>query len=470
MSLSFYALAGGVQLDAYNAADPERVLNSVPITGLQPGETILAIDFRPATGQLYGLGSTSRLYVLNPQTGAARPIGATPFSPALSGAVAGFDFNPTVDRLRVVTADGQNLRLNPETGAVAATDGPINGVAGARVTAVAYTNNVAGAATTTLYDIDVTTQKLYKQLPPNNGTLVEVGDLKLKVTGEGGFDIAPGTDQALGLFEVNKKATLFAVDLATGEARILAKYEKSLPYTGIAIPTNPVAYAVNPDKQLLIFDPTAAAAPVAKRITGLQAGESVLGLDFRPVNGQLYALGSNSRLYTLNAASGVAAFVGTLSTPLVGQHFGVDFNPVVDRLRIVSNTGQNLRVNPATGATIMDGPLNPGTPAVSAAAYENNFAGTKVTHLYVIDHVTDKFYRQTPPNAGTLVEIGALGVDVEALNGYDIGGTSDTGFALLTVKGVTQLYTIDDETGRAKLSNNYRFGGAVTGFTIGLGF
>ncbi|WP_092773781.1 DUF4394 domain-containing protein [Hymenobacter actinosclerus] len=84
--------------------------------------------------------------------------------------------------------------------------------------------------------------------------------------------------------------------------------------------------------------------------------------------------------------------------------------------------------------------------------------------------MTDKLYKKTPPNDGTLVEVGALGVDAEALNGYDIGGTSDTGYALLTVGGPTQLYTIDDKTGRARLSNDYRFGGAVSGFTIGLGF
>ena len=104
-------------------------------------------------------------------------IGSNRFSPALSGTVTGFDFNPTVDRIRVVTSNGENFRPNPETGAVAATDMNINRVKNAMVTGVAYTNNVTGAATTTLYDIDIYS-KLYKQLPPNDVKLVEVGPLK----------------------------------------------------------------------------------------------------------------------------------------------------------------------------------------------------------------------------------------------------------------------------------------------------
>ena len=151
---TFYALAGGVRLDKYKTSRPTEVIGTANISGLQENETILAIDFRPATGQLYGLGSTSRLYVINQSTGTARMIGATAFTTTLVGDIAAFDFNPTVDRIRVVTSSGQNLRLNPETGAVAAVDGSVNGQPGAIIGAVAYNNNFAGSTTTTLYDID----------------------------------------------------------------------------------------------------------------------------------------------------------------------------------------------------------------------------------------------------------------------------------------------------------------------------
>ncbi|WP_345269072.1 DUF4394 domain-containing protein [Nibrella viscosa] len=236
----FYALAGGIQLDKYSTKNPEMLLQSVTITGLQTGEQIKGIDFRPRNGKLYGLGSTSRIYVINPETGVATMAGTGPFTPMLTGNVAGFDFNPTVDRIRIVTDQGQNLRVNPDNGMVVmnGVDGMINGQAGARISAVAYTNNMDGAMTTTLYDIDISSQKLFKQMPPNNGTLVEVGSLGLKVVGEGGFDISP-SGVPLALFEVNKKATLFTIDLETGRATTIAKYDKDLMYTGIAIPTMP---------------------------------------------------------------------------------------------------------------------------------------------------------------------------------------------------------------------------------------
>ncbi len=468
VQLTFYALAGGTTLDKFSTLNPEKVLHSATITGLQSGETILAIDFRPATGQLYGLGSSSRLYVINPETGAARLIGSSTLTPTLAGNLVGFDFNPTVDRIRVVTDAGQNLRLNPETGAVMVVDGNINGQSGARIAAVAYTNNVASAATTTLYDIDVASGKLFKQMPPNEGTLVEVGALKLKVEGEGGFDISAKEGVGLGLFEVNKKSTLFTVDLATGEAKILTKYEKSSMYTGIAIPTQPVAYAVDAANALQIFNPQTPSMVTAKPITGLATGEKVLGLDFRPFNGQLYALGSSGTIYTINASSGAATLAGTLSIPLAGSDFGFDFNPVVDRIRIVSNTGQNLRFNPNDGTVVMDGALNPATPMVNAVAYTNNFAGTTSTLLLDIDVNTDKLYQQNPPNNGTLVEVGSLGVNIEASNGFDISGTQGVAYALLTSGGGTKLYTINTTTGAATAVGD--FASAVNGFTVGLGF
>nr|WP_240935633.1 DUF4394 domain-containing protein [Hymenobacter sp. HDW8] len=123
--IPFYALSGGVTLDLYSTKNPARSSASTAISGLQSGEKLLGIDFRPATGQLYGIGSTSRLYVINPVTGAARAIGSGPITPALEGDMVAFDFNPTVDRIRVVTSTGQNLRLNPETAAGTIVDGAL---------------------------------------------------------------------------------------------------------------------------------------------------------------------------------------------------------------------------------------------------------------------------------------------------------------------------------------------------------
>ncbi len=466
--LTIFALAEGNKLIALNANAPGVPIASVDITGMLSGETLIAIDFRPATGQLYGISTGGRLYTVNTASGAVRPVGTSTIDPALSGLTVGFDFNPTVDRIRLVTKEGQNLRLNPETGTVAAIDGNINTSGSANVVSVAYTNNTAGTATTALYDIDITNNKLFKQDPPNAGTLVEVGSLGVDAADLGGFDISPSGD-ALAALEDGGKSALYTVDLQTGKASKIG--DLSAKIIGIAIPTNPVAYAVNNNNQFVIFDPTNPSAAVTKSFTGLVSGDQIVGLDFRPATGQLYGLALGCRIYTINTSSGAATAIGT--TPIVpslaGTDFGFDFNPTVDRIRVVSNTGQNLRVNPETGAIAsVDGNLNPGSPAITGAAYTNNFAGATTTMLFDIDAATDKLYKQDPPNGGGLVEVGALGINVEAGSGFDIGGTSGKAYAILTTGSTTKIYTINLQTGAAVAIGD--FPTTVKAMAVGLGF
>ena len=467
--MMFYALSDNNQLMQFNAKSATTSTSSIAVTGLQSGEKLLSIDFRPATGQLYGLGNSSRLYVINQATGVARAIGSAAFTPAISGTMATIDFNPTVDRIRLVTNTGQNLRLNPETGTVAATDGPINGVMNASITEVAYNTNVAGAATTTLFNIDATTDKLYKQDPPNNGTLVEVGALNVDITGMAGFDISADNNRAIAALNVNGVTGLYGINLDNGSATFYDALPTGFNVTGLAIPTQPVAYAVDVDNNLLIFNPSTNTAPVSKGITGVQAGEKIVGIDMRPVNGQLYGLGSTGRLYTFNLSSGAAAMVGAVPLVITGTDFGFDFNPTVDRIRIISNTGQNLRVNPNDGLiAATDLPLNPGTPAVTAAAYTNNFAGATTTVLFDMDTNTDRLLKQDPPNNGTLVDVGPLGINATTMNGFDIGGTSGTAYAILTVGTSAAIYTINLQSGAA--AKTVDFSKAVQGMAVGLGF
>lgn len=463
----FVALTKDLVLQTYNANDLTRPIRSVQVSGLISAETIFGIDFRPATGQLYALGNTSTLYTINTTTGRATLVGNGPFTPAVSGMITGFDFNPTVDRIRIVTSTGQNLRVNPETGAVQNTDGNIS-VAGAQLSGSAYTNNSILATTTVLYDIDVVAKKLYMQNPPNNGTLVEVGNLTIPTSsGDAGFDISP-SGVALAAIGNGGNSSLYQIDLTNGASTSLGNFSDRI--IGLAIPTEAVAYSVDEANNLIGFflnktDKT------SRGIGGLQTGENVVGIDFRPANGQLYALGSTSRLYTINLATGAATQVGSaqLNPMLSGTSFGFDFNPTVDRIRVVSNTGQNLRLEPTMGlVAAIDSSLRPGTPAVSAAAYTNNFAGATTTALYDIDFSTDRLYLQNPPNNGTLVDVGPLGFNVEAGNGFDIGGTSGTAYALLTVSGTTRLYTINLTTGAATFMSEFTT--PVRGLAIGLGF
>ena len=231
------------------------------------------------------------------------------------------------------------------------------------------------------------------------------------------------------------------------------------------------AFSVNSSNQLVRFD-TATPGTVSTigLITGLQVGETVLGIDFRPVNGQLYALGSTSRLYTININTGAATQVGTAGAfTLSGTDFGFDFNPVPDRIRVISNTGQNLRLNPNDGTlAATDTPLNPGTPAVTGAAYTNNFAGTTTTTLYDIDSTADTLSIQNPPNNGTLVPVGALGVNITSTNGFDIQSGSNTAFAAFQINAelTSRLYTINLTTGAATLVGPIGSATALRGLAV----
>lgn len=466
--LIFYGLTTSNQVIQYNANAPESPISTVNVTGLQSGETLMAIDFRPATGQLYGLGSASRIYTINLASGLATAIGSNPFTPAINGSIVGFDFNPTVDRIRLATGTGQNMRLHPETGAAVAVDGNLN-PGSPNVNAVAYANSFAGASSTTLFDIDIATQKLFTQDPPNDGKLIEVGPLGITPTDEGGFDITGDNAVALASLTVNGLNGLYQIDLDKGKATNLGNFSEGI--IGLAIPTNPVAYSVDASNALIILDFTKSNAFVSKPITGLQMSETILGIDMRPLTGQLYALGSSSRLYTINMATGAATAIGTgpFDTLLKGNSFGFDFNPTVDRIRIVSDMGQNLRANPITGAiAAMDTDLNPGTPAVSAAAYVSNFAGATTTTLYDIDIANDKLYKQAPPNDGKLEEVGPLNIDISANNGFDIGGQSNKAYGLFTVGSTTKLYLVNLANGTSTPIADGPTG--INGLAVGLGF
>jgi hypothetical protein len=235
-----YALDSRNILIRFDTATPGFTDDSKVIRGLQPGESILGIDFRPANGQLYGLGSTSRLYRIDPATGAATAVAAAPFTPALDGTEFGFDFNPTVDRIRVVSNTGQNLRLHPDTGAVAAVDMRINSdnMANYRVVGSAYTNSVAGATTTTLYNIDAELRALVTQVPPNDGRLNMVGMLNIDMSEVAGFDISPRTGIAYIAARVRGVAAsvFYEVELATGTARLLGLFDRADQIGGLAIP------------------------------------------------------------------------------------------------------------------------------------------------------------------------------------------------------------------------------------------
>ncbi|PWJ56468.1 protein of unknown function [Quadrisphaera granulorum] len=202
-------------------------------------------------------------------------------------------------------------------------------------------------------------------------------------------------------------------------------------------------------------------------VSGLQGDAKLVGIDHRVQDGKLYGVGDKGGVYTLDAGSGTAAKVAQLTVGLEGSAFGVDFNPAANALRIVSDTGQNLR-HPfaAPGAqTVADTPLNSptatppvqGTKGVTGAAYTNNdTADSTGTVLYDISTGTDQLLVQSPANSGALVPVGALGVDAQGEAGFDILSELRDGkavgakaWASLTVGGKPGLYEINLVNGSA---------------------
>jgi LPXTG-motif cell wall-anchored protein len=236
----------------------------------------------------------------------------------------------------------------------------------------------------------------------------------------------------------------------------------------------PNLIAVTANNQLIRFSGTSpGTVSSAVAVTGLQSGESIQGVDVRPANGQLYAVGSSGRLYTVDPNSGAATQSGPWSLTLNGDAFGVDFNPVPDRLRVVSDGDQNLRINVDTAEATVDGtlkyaPADPNAsanPMVVAAGYTNSMAGAQSTSLFVIDSGLDVLARQDPPNDGVLNTIGKLGVDVSSAAGFDIAPDGNRAFAALTTVGGSgsDLYSIDLTTGAATRVGPIGNGQAIRG-------
>ncbi len=224
----------------------------------------------------------------------------------------------------------------------------------------------------------------------------------------------------------------------------------------------------------------------------------LVGIDYRVQDGQLYGVGNAGGVYRINTATAQLTLVNTLTVSLSGTQFGVDFNPAADRLRIVSDTAQNLRhnLNPG-GITLNDGALNTGVPpaagvpaplvpGVLAAAYTNNDDSVAVpaaadtgTTMFVVNGVTDQVMLQSPPNAGVVVATGKLGIDTTGPVGFDIyseprQGVTRQNRALVsaTVAGATDgrvgLYGVDLLTGKASLAGRFAAGVAVMDIAIPL--
>jgi hypothetical protein len=220
---TFYATDDQGQLLSFSA-DNTRQLDSLrKLSGLPPGVTLRGIDFRPATGDLYGVGSDSVVYRVNPFTAIAVAEGPA-FTPALRGRFFGWDFNPQVDRIRLTSDANQNQRLVPDDGNVVGLtpDADLN-PNDPSIVGSAYTNSSFSATrptATILYALDALDDAIYTQAPPNDGTLSQPKQLDINVRGESGFDIAGRNNTGYVATASDRRpgAELYRVDVQTGDS------------------------------------------------------------------------------------------------------------------------------------------------------------------------------------------------------------------------------------------------------------
>jgi hypothetical protein len=332
-----YGLAGnGAFLVRFESQTPSTIDGAAFVSGLALGERIVAIDFRPRTGQLYGVAATAggmdllRLFTIDPHSGVATLVPGSSSIPVTFATAYGASFNPTVDRLRVVNGADENLRLNPNNGARA--DSPTNDTdlnpPTSSITGIAYDrpfdSGFAAANRTTLFglatatDSRVTIGGIDQSPSPNLGIVQNSQALGETPTGDAGYDIDVDGDH-YAAFSTGAGTGFWFLDTATGDALLLGGIGStagSLPVTGIAVvPRTVVATGAD-----------AGSAPRVRVIDGASGTERFVidAYDAKQKRGVRVAVGDvdldgEPELITApgkGAAPEIRLFHGLLGTPL----------------------------------------------------------------------------------------------------------------------------------------------------------
>ncbi|WP_207495567.1 DUF4394 domain-containing protein [Aridibaculum aurantiacum] len=506
-----YAVTSGLNLVSFEAASPGTITSSVPLTGLLANHTFEGLDFRPANGQLYAFSyhsttGAAQVYRIKPGSGTMTPIGNT-ITLATGMSSIGFDFNPTVDRIRLTSATRQNYRLNPNDGSLAATDGTLTYAAGdpnagatPNIRGVAYSNNLPSVTTTAIYYYDFNLNTLSTSSAPNAGTMNTIGSSGIVAASTSAIDMdiytstGTGTNSAYLLAGTSgSNSNFYRLNLSTGAATLVGMIGSGLDIIDIAVmvdptPVNKLIYGLSGNNLVTFFSNTPNTFTSSMMISGITAGQAIVGLDFRPATGQLFAMGYNSsngatQLYVLNTSTGAATAVAapvTLATGMTG--IGFDFNPTVDRIRVTSDQRHNYRLNPNNGAigatdgTLTYAPGDPNAsamPAVHAVAYTNSFSGATTTAIYYYDINLNILATSSAPNDGTMNTVGSTGItaNVSAMIDMDISSNraaaTNNAFLVASTNGTSSnLYSINLATGATRQIGQVGMSGLVSNIAV----
>lgn len=415
---------------------------AVRITGVTSGQLLVGIDYRPSTGEMYALGynasnptgpSNAQLYTVQPLTGAATSVGSA-ITLALGGPAEriGFDFDPVADRIRVVSTNDTNYRLNPITGAVVQQDGTLvypvgdtNAGKDPRVGAVAYTNSLGSPTTTTLYSADVrpetrTARGILATLPdPNSGVMetvpgsaIGLQDPDIPTTF---YNIEPaavinvdiyfdGTTNKAYLSELTKpnangssSTNLYDLNLTTGQAT----NRRTVVPASIFIPFNIRDIAVAPAPTITSL------VPAVATINGPAFTLTVNGTGFvngASINGDFVA---GSQVF-FNGVARATTFVS--ATQLTVQILATDITTLGTKpVKVVNPTapGGTSNESPFEVVPVCDAPTNLAVTNITDASATVTFTGSAPATGYTVTTVPAST-TQTLPGTATSAELTGL--------------------------------------------------------------
>ena len=224
-----YGLTTENSVAVFDTAAPGVTLDGGFVQGIAPGESLLAIDYRAATGELYLLGSQNNFYLFDPVTFDASLVGNFA-PPSLRGTSFALDFNPAFmdgEFARIISDTDNNRVISGETGQYLGTPDktPVFYAAGdpnegenPNIAGIAYTNSFGIPDSTQQYGIDASLGVL-TTVANNDGTLETVGLLGAMIlTNEVGFDILGTDNTGFAALQTGINSSLFTVDLTTGAA------------------------------------------------------------------------------------------------------------------------------------------------------------------------------------------------------------------------------------------------------------
>lgn len=504
-----YVLTADNHIASFDPAQPGILKSSVPVTGLvNNDEHLVAIEFRPADGLLYGLtkrGATAtgegRIYRIHKHSRAGTLIST--LNTDLSGNEFAMDFDPVSDSLRVISDTGQSLAVSPvEAGTTSAT------TVAAGISAAAHANNIAGAAASPLYVINSSSDQVL-MLASSGSTAPLSQPLGPDVTAANGFDIDSRTETAYLSFTTTSH-WLGTVNLETGalegSSPLAIAPTKVVRGLAVAIPPAPEVFGVEVSgnqQNLIKFSPKSPDKLTRlARITGLDTDNDgvnddvIVGIDFRPPGDTLYAMargpdGAGKRsgqLYTIDLSSGAATAVGNRQLDALDADalFGATFEPDGGALRLVSTTAQHLAASATTGSLQEKGVLHRPAIVPTGVAF-NNSQTTPVgsTATYVIDATSGRLGTvESGPNEGrysTVARLKVPGVDLALplnVRGFEIIGVVDSNptaagnqpnqvaLVVLSIGAFDVLYQVDLVTGIAEQRGSINGGlGRVVGIT-----